>query len=47
VLARQAGETGLYMIFTWIYNVYHVHMLHQAADVAEDDKVPFHRLHQQ
>ncbi len=35
------------MILKWIYNAYHAHMLHRAADVAEDDKVPFHRLHQQ
>jgi hypothetical protein len=28
-----------YHEYTWIYNVYHVHMLHRAANVAEDDAV--------
>jgi hypothetical protein len=37
----------IYMVYTWIYMVYHVLMLHLAADVAEEDRVPFHRLHQQ
>ncbi len=26
------------MIFTWTFNVYHVHMLHRAADVAVEDR---------
>jgi hypothetical protein len=39
---------GIYMAYTWIYMVYHVLMLHPlAADVVEEDRVPFHRLHQQ
>ena len=29
----------IYHEYTWIYNVYHVHMLHRAANVAEDDVV--------
>ncbi len=37
----------IYHVYTWIYMVYLVLMLHLAADVAEEDKVPFHRLHQQ
>ncbi len=37
----------IYMVYTWIYNLYHVPMLHLAPDVAEEDRVPFHRLHQQ
>ncbi len=38
---------GLYMVYTWIYNIYYMHMLHLTADVAGEDRVPFHRLHQQ
>ncbi len=26
----------IYHGYTWIFNVYHVHMLHRAANVAED-----------
>ncbi len=41
----------IYYVYTWyihgIYMVYHVLMLHLAADVAEEDRVPFHWLHQQ
>ncbi len=37
----------IYMIFTWIFYVYYAHMLHWAADVAVEDRVPFHLLHQQ
>ena len=37
----------IYMVYTWTYMVYHVLMLHLAADVAEEDRVPFHWLHQQ
>jgi hypothetical protein len=29
----------IYHVYTWIYNVYHVHMLQRAANVAEDDAV--------
>ncbi len=39
-------STSIYNVYTWIYMVYHVLMLHLAADVAEEDRVPFHRLHQ-
>ncbi len=38
----------IYNACTWIYMVYHVLlMLHLAADVAEEERVPFHWLHQQ
>ncbi len=37
----------IYNVYTWIYMVYHVLLLHLAADVAEEDRVPFYRLHQQ
>jgi hypothetical protein len=35
------------MAYTWINIVYYVLMLHLAADVVEEDRVPFHWLHQQ
>jgi hypothetical protein len=37
----------IYIVYTWIYLVYDVLMLHLAADVAKADRVPFHWLHQQ
>jgi hypothetical protein len=37
----------IYHIYTCIFMVYHVLMLHLAADVVEEDRVPFHWLHQQ